>query len=323
MLMKFDPNSKSLPKRADLPEIPGAPPGAAWFWGEDDEHGRLNLLTAERIKAASGLIKYGHVVPLNLPLDFPNPPLFNREKTEHTLKHLAPGAFDEVVSCNPQSGSQWDGFRHFAHPPTKIFYNNLREEEILGRTSTRCGAQAWAETGIVGRGVLLDVYSWAKESYDPLTTYSISASDLVECAKHQNTTFEPGDILVIRTGWVAAYNKLDEAGRQKLADIPFFGEQNYVGVEQSEEILDFLHDNYFAAAASDCICFEAWPPNKEKPMIHAYMLPLWGMPIGELWDTENLAEKCKKEGTYTFFFTSAPDNVAGSVGSRPNAMAIF
>ena len=48
-------------------------------------------------------------------------------------------------------------------------------------------------------------------------------------------------------------------------------------------------------------------------MIHAYMLPLWGMPIGELWDTENLAEKCKKEGTYTFFFTSAPDNVAGTL----------
>ncbi|MCJ1302419.1 hypothetical protein MMC08_005222 [Hypocenomyce scalaris] len=259
--MKFDPNSKSLPKRADLPDIPGAPPGAAWFWGEHDEHGRLNLLTAKRIKAASKEIKLGHVVSMNLPLDFPNPPLFGREATEHVVKRLAVGAFDEVVSCNPQSGSQWDGFRHFGDPETHLYYNNLTEKEILDKSITRCGAQAWAET--VGRGVLLDVYSWAKETYDPLTTHSISASDLRECAKSQGTTFEAGDILVIRTGWVDAYSKLDNKGKQKLADIEDPYDHYYVGLAQSEEILDFLHDNYFAAAASDCICFEAWPPNKE------------------------------------------------------------
>jgi hypothetical protein len=48
----------------------------------------------------------------SLRLDFPNPALFGRENTEHTIKHIASGAFDEVVSYNPQSGSQWDGFRH-------------------------------------------------------------------------------------------------------------------------------------------------------------------------------------------------------------------
>jgi len=53
------------------------------------------------------------------------------------------------------------------------------------------------------------------------------------------------------------------------------------------------------------------------------MLPMWGMPIGELWDLERLAEKCVKEGRYTFFLTSSPDYVHGSVGSRPNALAIF
>lgn len=35
--MHFDPNSNSLPKRSELPEIPGAPKGAAWFWGTGDE----------------------------------------------------------------------------------------------------------------------------------------------------------------------------------------------------------------------------------------------------------------------------------------------
>lgn len=35
--------------------------------------------------------------------------------------------------------------------------------------------------------------------------------------------------------------------------------------------------------------------------------------MGELWDLEKLAEKCKAEGRYTFFLTSAPDNVSGKL----------
>lgn len=36
-MLQLDPSSNKLPKRADLPDIPGAPKGAAWFWGEEDE----------------------------------------------------------------------------------------------------------------------------------------------------------------------------------------------------------------------------------------------------------------------------------------------
>ena len=169
----------------------------------------------------------------------------------------------------------------------------------------------------VGRGVLLDVYTWAKQSYDPLAFHSITVSDLEECARQQNTTFEVGDILIVRSGWVDAYNKLDQAGKQKLADIQGAYDHTYVGLAQSEEMLDFLHDNYFAAAASDCICFEAWPPDKNGPMLHAYMLPLWGMPMGELWDLEKLAQTCRQEGRYTFLVTSAPENVPGRSSPLP------
>jgi hypothetical protein len=35
--MQFDPSSKALPKRSELTPIEGAPDGAAWFWGKDDE----------------------------------------------------------------------------------------------------------------------------------------------------------------------------------------------------------------------------------------------------------------------------------------------
>lgn len=233
---------------------------------------------------------------LSLPLELPSPALFCREDTVHQLKHLAPGAWDETVFCNPQSGSQWDGFRHvspmminpvdliylatadhlltkFADPKTLLFYNGLTEDDIKkGKECTKQGAQAWAATGIAGRGVLLDVWEWAQASgktYDPFTFHSITVADLKATAQAQGTTLEVGDILIIRTGWVDTYHKSSDAKKQELAAIRHTLEHYYVGLEQSEEMLDYLHDGYFAAAASDCICFEAWPPSKTGPMLHA------------------------------------------------------
>ncbi|KAB5517414.1 hypothetical protein GE09DRAFT_1294483 [Coniochaeta sp. 2T2.1] len=326
--MLFDPNSTSLPKRKDLPKIEGAPEDAAWFWGEKDEHGRLNLLTPERIAKAAAMVKHGHLVPLNLPLNMPDPAMFGREDFEHKIKKLGPGAYDEVFTCNPQSGTQWDGFRHFADQDSQKFYNGFTHEEIDGEgtITTRCGAQAWAKTGIAGRGVLLDVYSWAKKNFDPHTRHSITVQDLKDCAAAQGVTFEIGDILLVRSGWVDKYLSLDMAGRQELADRKHHTDHTYVGLEATAGMLDFLHDNYFAAAASDNPTLEVWPPtsfSRKDHCLHVFLLAMWGMPIGELWDLEGLAEKCKELGKYDFLLTSSPDYVIGSVGSHPNAMAIF
>jgi len=57
--------------------------------------------------------------------------------------------------------------------------------------------------------------------------------------------------------------------------------------------------------------------------MHETLLAGFGMPIGELFNLERLAEQCKKEGRWTFFLTSQPLNVVGGVGSPPNPIAIF
>lgn len=318
--MLFDAKSNSLTKRSELPDIPGAPKGAAWFWGKDDELGRLNLLTPERTAAASKLIKTGQVVNLNLPTNLPNPPVFRREAFQHTIKPLGQGGFDDLYNCNTQSGSQWDGFRHVGHENhgKTVFYNNTPRDEILRPGSTRNGMQAWANHGIVGRGVLIDYWEFAKKSYDPNTTHRITLKEILEIAKLQNIEFKYGDILIIRSGWVDDYNKLDSEARETLAK----AKPAFVGVEQTEEMLDFLHDNYFSAVAGDTPAFEAWPSNQDW-LCHQFLLPLWGVPIGEMWDLEKLAETCKEQGIYEFYFSSIPTNVPGGVGSYPNALAIF
>ena len=135
--LRYNPNASSFPTRKELPSIPGAPEGAAWFWGPEDSNGRLNLLTPTRVLAATKEIKTGTVIPLNLPLNVPKVPAFGREEFKHEIKVLQPGvAYDDLYHLNTQSGTQWDGMRHFAHIPTGTFYNNTHDDDIVGPERT-------------------------------------------------------------------------------------------------------------------------------------------------------------------------------------------
>jgi hypothetical protein len=58
-------------------------------------------------------------------------------------------------------------------------------------------------------------------------------------------------------------------------------------------------------------------------VLHQYFLSLFGLNIGELWDLKALGHHCKAAGRYEFLLTSIPLNVAGLVGSPPNALAHF
>ncbi|KAI4118346.1 MAG: hypothetical protein LQ338_007423 [Usnochroma carphineum] len=60
----FDPNCTKFPSRNDVPRRADAPPEAAWVWGEDDQLGRINLLTPTRVKAAAAQIRTGEKISL-------------------------------------------------------------------------------------------------------------------------------------------------------------------------------------------------------------------------------------------------------------------
>jgi kynurenine formamidase len=186
--------------------------------------------------------------------------------------------------------------------------------------------------------VLIDYASWAQKhniTYSVTTRHEISISDIEAIAKEQNVVFKPADILIIRSGWVKWYNEATDEERMKGAR----DGHEFVGLAGNRESVEWLWDHHFAAVAGDAIAFEAWPPKApyrgfplssfgfgEELMIaglHDHFLAMWGTPIGELWNLEQLAEVCKKENKYSFFLTSAPLNVHGGVASPPNALAIL
>lgn len=69
------------------------------------------------------------------------------------------------------------------------------------------GGPAWAEQGIVGRGILIDLASWREKHPDPairefdcFATTPIPLEHLQACLKAQGTEIKFGDILFTRTG---------------------------------------------------------------------------------------------------------------------------
>jgi hypothetical protein len=57
--------------------------------------------------------------------------------------------------------------------------------------------------------------------------------------------------------------------------------------------------------------------------LHRRLLPLLGLPLGELFDLERLSVHCRSTDTYFFVVSSAPMNLPGGCGSPSNALAIF
>lgn len=163
---------------------------------------------------------------------------------------------------------------------------------------------------------------------DPFDYYTISFAELQACGQAQGIDIRPasqggdvqvGDILFIRSGFVSTYYTSSPDARAAAALRPNrLGKedgQRWAGVRQEPAMLDWLHDSYFAAVAGDAPSFEAWPSHEEY-MLHEYILALWGMPLGEMFDLEKLSKTCREKGRWTFFVTSAPNSCEGGGESR-------
>lgn len=319
-----------LPDYDDLPVRPGLPEGSSWgLWGEGDTLGCLNLLTPERVAAAASLVQTGRVFALNLDLALPDPPLFRRSAfTHHVTGEVGKTGHDDILSdWNTQSSSQWDGFRHVRGHAG--YYNGVADEDH--------GMHHWARRGIAGRAVLADVARWRAAAGRPITPDTsdpIEPDDVIATLSGAGVTVEQGDILLIRTGWMSWYRTLDADGRAEVA-----ANLKAPGLRPGVATARALWNLHVAAVAADNPALEVWPAGalateeqrqraesnpaaRAELFVHLSLLPLLGIPIGELFDLDALADDCATDGRYAFFFTSAPIHVRSGVASPPNALAI-
>jgi hypothetical protein len=215
----------------------------------------------------------------------------------------------------------------------------------------------WHERGgLVARGVLIDFKAWferkaaaegktgAEAICHPIGGHRITVEDIEAVAKDQNVDFHAGDVLIIRTGMTEVFDAPTPEDFGKMQTMQFSGVNGTLATAK------WLWNQHFAAVASDNFAFEALPPLDENgeqtamenlgkcflaaryillrstnkhSVLHGWLLAMFGMSIGELWDLKALSAHCAKTGRYSFLLTSCPLNIPGLVGSPPNALAIF
>lgn len=324
-----------FPTYAELQARPEPLTGTAWgVFGADDELGTLNHLTPERVRAAASAVRLGETFPLNLSLSAFDPPLIaHRGAIDHHVFGLNEFHRDERIdNLFTQASTQIDGLRHFAHPD-RGFYNGVAGAQVSGETDV-LGIQHVAERGIVGRGVLIDVGAYRDAQGRPIDdgrSEQIDVGELDATLEWQGATLEPGDIALIRFGWLERMRRISREAGDPLTS---------AGLAHSERTAAWLWDKRIAMVAADNVALEAWPvrdseivtdaetrgtlaPSSHTGMLHRILIPLLGLTIGELWDLDALAAACHRERRYDVFLVAEPLNIRGGVGSPANAVAIM
>jgi kynurenine formamidase len=307
-----DRDGATLPSYDALPLLDDLRMRHAWgVFGEDDEVGTVNLLTPARIVAAMTEVTRGAIFNLSLPLDLPRGG--SRSPHRHTIFNLDRNTQDDVLdNFYLQGSSQWDGLRHVS-ARSHGYYNDTNPAEAADPAG-RLGIGAWADHGIVGRGVLLDVERHLANQQRPLAPtdgFEIGPELLDEVATAQGVSLRDGDVVMVRTGYGALVSDPESRSRPR----------SWPGLAPTEDMARFLWDRHVAAIVSDNPAVE-WAPGDPKEFLHRRLIPLLGMALGELFQLEGLAADCADDGRYTCLFVAVPLNLRAGVGSPANAVAV-
>jgi kynurenine formamidase len=159
---------------------------------------------------------------------------------------------------------------------------------------------------LLGRGVLLDVASWKKQSPLP-NKYSISADDLTSCSKAQGVEVKASDVLCVRTGYGTRWH--DEAEYLRAA-----------GIAKSGSL--WAAELGVIAVGIDNMSWDI--PEERDPETgttlfgHYYLLPQKGIYIIENLNLEQLA----RDRRYEFAFLGIPLKLVGATGSPIRPLAL-
>jgi kynurenine formamidase len=166
---------------------------------------------------------------------------------------------------------------------------------------------------IVRRGVLLDIAG--EMSVDALPTdFSIAPNHLDAALARAKTGIEPGDIVLLRTGWAQHFENFAQFVTGGQDDRARHGA---AGPGPELEAARWLSERGVFAAGSDTIAFEKVPA-AEMP-VHVHLLVENGIYILEALNLEQLA----RDRIRQFVFVAAPLKIRGGTGApiRPIALA--
>jgi len=294
-----------------------APPRGNWGrWGADDEVGAANLLTPDHVLANLRRAETGKVYSLAQRIQSTGTPrsesglsvhLMSQDGGDYATGSLTPSAGGQSVAMDyvllrlHGSATHVDALGHVWTGDE--IYNGHPSAHTSSTGLARCGVEKL--TSMVTRGVLLDVAGDA--GVDGLASnHEITVDELEACAERALVAIEPGDAVLIRTGWSRVY--ASDPGRY-VYDFPG------IGVDAAR----WLAEKDVVLVGADTLGVEV--RSRARPWdipVHVCLLQEHGIYMLELLDLEAIAADRLRQ----FLFVLAPLPIAGGSGSPVNPLAI-
>jgi kynurenine formamidase len=314
------------------------PDGSNWgAFGPDDQRGRLNLVTREKVLQGIAEAREGLVFCLSLPLDYPGG---NYHDLQRQPPHLEPVVRNGRIKYNLQSQPQhtdvycddrvtlhthysthWDALAHVGamfdgdgDGKAEIrYYNGYRGHTDIGGdppAARALGIENMAQAGVQGRAVMVDL----------LTAYgsarrAVGYDELMRACDADGAVVEPGDMLCLHTGQAAALLAMGrKPDRTTLED-------SFCHLDGADpRLLRWIDDSGIAALAADNFAVEAVPPRTAScgsayEPLHELCLFKLGLHLGELWYLTELNDWLRAHRRTRFLLTAPPLRLPGAVGA--------
>jgi kynurenine formamidase len=258
-------------------------------------------------------VREGRPVPLAVPLEAGKGPIAGRRAPlQHFMVRdggdyasgLAEKGFgfaDDCVVLSTHGNTHLDALSHVWQDHR--MWNGHSADHVTSHGARRCSIEGVGP--IVTRGIVVDLAGPGGPCDDD--AHAISLDELVAAVEATGCRPEPGDALLVRTGWLSRWRRGDAT------------EGRWAGL--APDCAEWIDRQGFVLVGADNIAVEAGPssdPADAAPM-HVELIRNRGIHLMELVDLDALAATGRSE----FLLVIAPLPLVGGVGSPVNPVAVL
>lgn len=337
------------------------PEGSNWGeFGPDDQRGRLNLLTPEKVLQGVREVQDGRAFCLSLPLDYPGGNVLNprrhpprrfatvrgdRENYNFPFARENPDWLD--VTCDDaallwlQYSTQWDSLAHVGQlfdadgdgEPEAVFYNGWRAgEHVVGAQHDHGGGAGLTRfEGVEARALGIETMAATGvqgrgvlidlHAHVGRERKLVGYDELMRVCEADGVEVETGDMVALHTGFADVLLEM-----RRNPDPERLTTSCAVLNGRDERLLRWITDSGLAVLVADNYAVEAHPAEpgtgKHAAMpLHEHCLFKLGVHLGELWYLGELAAYLRARGRSRFLLTAPPLRLPGAVGSPATPVA--
>ena len=347
-----------LPIHADTTATPRGPrwvrrpPGSTWGdFGPDDQLGRLNLLTPEKVLEGIAEVRDGESFCLSLPLDYPGgtalnenrfPPLLRPtlRRGNAAINYPVPDRSDvisdDLAILHLQYSTQWDSLAHVGSRfdadgdgvAEAVYYNGYRagtdvtvaigEDPSTGADDPQRGtsvAHALGVENMAEKAVQGRAVLIDLHAHFGDERTLIGYDELQSVLTADGVVIERGDMVCLHTGFARVV-----LGMAKHPSHDVLENTGSVLNGRDPRLLQWITDSGLAALVADNYAVESFPAVPVDGIasglpLHEHCLFKLGVNLGELWWLSPLAEHLRAQGRSRFLLTAPPLRLPGAVGS--------